>query len=107
MRNGEDLETSAPPIYNCHIRYIIEAYSKYDTAEAAARRFVAVGAWQAAGRAAEIAWASMASLKWDNHFGQAFITLPQQKVCKAKSVACMPGKSQFECWYLGFADMLF
>ena len=49
----------------------------------------------------------MASSKWDNHFGQALIMLPQQKVCKSKSVACMPGKSLFECWYLRFAVMLF
>ncbi|MGB1605732.1 MAG: hypothetical protein ACPIOQ_74070 [Promethearchaeia archaeon] len=62
--------------------------------------------WQAAGRASEISWITLAGLRWDPEFKCLLCTVPQSKTAKLKMVALVAGKDRGSDFFLDFGDFL-
>ena len=89
--DGEQLDNSAPPMYDSHLRDIVRAYKKDGHASSVMRALVLVSLWFAAGRSSEVAWLTFDSLRWDDYHHCVVQEVLQSKTSKSKLVAYVAG----------------
>lgn len=106
VKDGDEMDQSATPVYPCQIRLIIRALAKVGTREATLRALAILIALLSAGRSSEPAWASFERMEFDANFDCAFLEVWQTKVSKVKLVALPPGATRHECFALLLGDHL-
>ena len=106
MRDGNELDAKAEPIYLEHVRDMCRAYATHGAPEAAERKFCIVDAFQMAGRSGELSWVMLDNMVRDSCFSCVIAEVPQAKVSKVKLAAFVAGAIWEYCFFTQLGDSL-
>ena len=106
MKDGEDTNHSATPIYHHQVKQMIRAYAKAGIRDAMARMFCLLGLWVSGGRSGEPKFTAIEACLWCFTFTALFCRVPQSKVSKMKLVAWVAGADPDLCIFAAFGANL-
>mmetsp|Transcript_32481 Transcript_32481/g.85251 ORF Transcript_32481/g.85251 Transcript_32481/m.85251 type:complete len:546 (-) Transcript_32481:630-2267(-) len=106
LYGGEPMDNSAEELYLEHIKELVAAFAKANTAEAALRALAILTTWRAAGRSGEAAHVSYNGMRFNALFQTLMIECPQSKASKVKQVPYVAGFDRHSDWALCFGDHL-